>query len=81
MLRPLIKMFLLENKLRPSFVQSFALSTFPRGGRLYQRQKLKIQMVLLQSVMKHPVGALRNWRCPPPRGKTKKGRLKKAFLF
>ena len=43
MLRPLIEMFLLENKLRPSFVQSFALSTFPRGGRLYQRQLFKIK--------------------------------------
>ena len=32
--------------------------TFPRGGRLYQRQKLKFQMVLLQSVMKRAMGTI-----------------------
>ena len=34
---------------------------------------LHFQMVLLQSVMKHPVGALRNGRCPTL-GENKKGK-------
>ena len=33
-LQPLIEIIRIENKLRPSFVQSFALSTFPPRGRL-----------------------------------------------
>ena len=34
----LIEIIRIENKLRPSFVQSFALSTFPPRGRLGVRQ-------------------------------------------
>ena len=56
----LFERVLSENKVRPSSV--CFTDSFPRGGRLYQRQKLKIQMVLLQSVMKHPAGALQNER-------------------
>ena len=37
-LQPLIEIIRIENKLRPSFVQSFALSTFPPRGRLDVRQ-------------------------------------------
>ena len=37
-MQPLIEIIRIENKLRPSFVQSFALSTFPPRGRLDIRQ-------------------------------------------
>ena len=37
-MQPLIEIIRIENKLRPSFVQSFALSTFPPRGRLDVRQ-------------------------------------------
>ena len=52
------ELFLLENKIRPSSVQSFALSTFPPRGRLYQRQSFKISNGLQQSVAKRAMPAL-----------------------
>ena len=46
--------------LRPSSVQSFALSTFPPGGRLNQRQSFKKSNILQQSATKRAM--------PAPRG-------------
>ena len=55
-LRHLIEKIRIENKLRPSFVQSFALSTFPPRGRLYQRQNFRLTSIGSQRLATFPKG-------------------------
>ena len=62
--------------------ENFAGEIFSRQGEGYiSKAIILISNDLLQSVTKHPVGALRNGQCPPPGGNLEKSRVEKKRVL